>query len=194
MVQQADVVLPVRMCEVVYTFDMQGAAFWRAATMDTTDMLGDVLAFLRAHDVRFCAIGGVAVNAYVEPVVTLDLDLVLAAPDLVRVSPLLASDFSVERFAHSLNLAKPGSDLRVQLQTDARYAPFVDRAQEARVLGITLPVARIEDVLQGKVWAATDPGRRGSKRQKDLADIARIIESRPDLRTKVPAEVLGRLV
>lgn len=162
--------------------------------MDTTDLLGDVLAFLRARDVRFCAIGGVAVNAYVEPVVTLDLDLVLAAPDLVRIEPLLASEFSVERFALSLNLAKPGSGLRVQLQTDIRNAPFVDHAQEARVLGIELPVARIEDVLQGKVWAATDLGRRGSKRQKDLADIARILESRPDLRAMVPAEVLGRLV
>jgi hypothetical protein len=36
--------------------------------------------------------------------------------------------------------------------------------------------ARVEDVLQGKVWAVQDSSRRGSKRQKDLADIARILE------------------
>jgi hypothetical protein len=162
--------------------------------MDRTDMLGEVLALLAASEVKFCAIGGVAVNAYTEPVVTLDLDLVLAAPDLVRVEPLLAAAFSIERFPHSVNLAKPGSDLRVQLQTDPRYAPFVDRAAPATVLGVDLPVARLEDVLQGKVWAVLDPARRPSKRQKDLADIARILEHRPALRSSVPAEVLARLI
>jgi hypothetical protein len=173
---------------------MQATTFWRAVTMDRTDMLGDVLAFLASHDVRFCAIGGVAVNAYVEPVVTLDLDLVIAAPDLARVMPLLAAEFTADRLEHRLNLAKPGSDLRVQVQTDPRYAPFVDRAARAIVLGVELPVARIEDVLQGKVWAAVDPQRRASKRQKDLADIARILESRPQLRATVPGEILARLI
>ena len=173
---------------------MRAVTFWKAVTMDRTDMLGELLAFFAANDVTFCAIGGVAVNAYVEPVVTLDLDLVLAAPDLARVEPLLAELFTVERFAHSVNLAKSGSDLRVQLQTDPRYAAFVDRAVRATVLGIELPVARVEDVLQGKVWAALDPDRRASKRQKDLADIARILESRPQLRGVVPGELLERLI
>ena len=173
---------------------MQAVAFWKAVTMDRTDMLGEVLAFLAANEVKFCAIGGVAVNAYVEPVVTLDLDLVLAAPDLLRVEPQLARVFAVERFPHSVNLAKPGSDLRVQLQTDPRYSVFVDRAVRAMVLGIELPVAHVEDVLQGKVWAALDPARRASKRQKDLADIARLLESRPELRSSVPNEILTRLI
>jgi hypothetical protein len=162
--------------------------------MDHTDMLGEVLAFLAANDVRFCAIGGVAVNAYAEPVVTLDLGLVLAAPDLLRVEPLLGEAFTVEHFPHSVNLAKAGSDLRVQLQTDPRYLAFVDRAVLATVLGVELPVARVEDVLQGKVWAALDPTRRASKRLKDLADIARILETRPALRASVPEEILARLV
>lgn len=62
------------------------------------------------------------------------------------------------------------------------------------VLGVQLPVARIEDVLQGKVWAVIDETRRPSKRQKDLADIARILEAYPDLRARVPGDVLARLV
>jgi hypothetical protein len=173
---------------------MQAVAFWKAVTMDQTDMLGGVLAFLAEHEVRFCAVGGVAVNAYVDPVVTLDLDLVLAAPDLTRVEALLETHFRVERFPHSVNLSQPGSDLRVQLQTDPRYAAFVDRAIRATVLGVELPVAQLEDVLQGKVWAALDPTRRGSKRQKDLADIARVLESRPALRAMVPADILARLI
>ena len=38
-----------------------------------------------------------------------------------------------------------------------------------------------KDVLQGKIWAYKDEERRKSKRQKDLADIFRIIESFPEL-------------
>lgn len=59
---------------------------------------------------------------------------------------------------------------------------------------MTLPVASVEDVLQGKIWAVMDPERRGSKRQKDLADIARILEKYPDLRTRVPQEIRARLL
>jgi len=40
----------------------------------------------------------------------------------------------------------------------------------------------------------TDTTRRSSKRQKDLADIARLLEAYPELRARVPAEVLEKLV
>jgi hypothetical protein len=43
------------------------------------------------------------------------------------------------------------------------------------------------------VWAAQDPTRRPSKRQKDLADISRLLEAHPELRARVPADVLARL-
>ena len=82
----------------------------------------------------------------------------------------------------------------MQIQTDPRYAPFVDRATEREVLGVRLPIASIEDVLQGKVWAVEDSTRRASKRQKDLADIARLLDDRPDLRSRVPDMVLQRLI
>jgi hypothetical protein len=62
--------------------------------------------------------------------------------------------------------------------TDPRYAAFVSGASQREVLGLSLPVAPVEAVLQGKVWAAQDPGRRPSKRQKDLADIARLLLAR----------------
>jgi hypothetical protein len=86
---------------------------------------------------------------------------------------------TVALFPHSLNVSAAGSDLRVQIQTDPRYGGFVDRAVTRDGLGRCLPVAAIEGVLQGKVWAALDETRRPSKRQKDLADIARIIEAYP---------------
>jgi hypothetical protein len=168
--------------------------FWRAVTLDQSNFLDEFLALLRQADVRWCLIGGQAVNAYVDPVVSLDLDIVIGARDLESVLPMLELRFTVTSFPHSLNVAAGDSDLRVQIQLDPRYLAFVDRAQPRPVLGIELPVARVEDVLQGKIWAASDPSRRGSKRQKDLADIARLIESHPDLRPLVPAEIQDRLI
>lgn len=39
----------------------------------------------------------------------------------------------------------------------------------------------LEDTLQGKIRAWSDPTRRQSKLLKDLADIARLVESHPEL-------------
>ena len=173
---------------------MQALAFWKAVTVDRSDLLGQLLGLLRGDDVRFCAIGGLAVNAYVEPLVSLDLDLVVAVDQMSQVESLLTSEFKVERFPHSVNVSLAGSDLRVQIQTDPRYADFVKRSARRNVLGLDLPVASVDDLLRGKIWAAQDSTRRGSKRQKDLADIARLLEAYPYLRVQVPEEILARLV
>ena len=162
--------------------------------MDQSNLLEKLIALLNEHGIRFCVIGGQAVNAYVEPLVSLDLDLVVAVEQLAQAEALLEPLFDVKRFPHSLNISASGSDLRVQLQTDARYSPFVERSSTRTVLGMSLPIASLDDVLQGKIWAVLDPERRGSKRQKDLADIARIIEQYPDLRIRVPQGILARLV
>jgi hypothetical protein len=173
---------------------VQALAYWKAVTTDKAGFLDRVIALLAESGVRYCVIGGQAVNAFVEPVVSLDLDLAVATADLVSAEDLLGRHFRVERFPHSVNVSMPGSDLRVQLQTDPRYGAFVAGASERNVLGLTLPVARLEDVLQGKVWAAGDPARRASKRQKDLADISRLLEAHPELRTRVPDDILSRLI
>ncbi|MDX1522520.1 MAG: nucleotidyl transferase AbiEii/AbiGii toxin family protein [Anaerolineae bacterium] len=162
--------------------------------MDQENFLERLISLLEAQGIRYCVIDRQAVNAYVEPLVSLDLDLVVAMEQLQEVEALLAENFRVKQFPHSLNVSLAGSDLRVQIQTDPRYAPFPERASSGNVLGITLPVASVEDVLAGKVWAAQDSTRRASKRQKDLADIARLIEAYPGLRDRVPSDVLSRLV
>ena len=162
--------------------------------MNQENALESLISRLEEHGIRYCLIGGQAVNAYVEPLVSLDLDLVVAIGQLEQVETLLAESFEVKRFPHSLNVSLPQSDIRVQIQTDQRYASFPERATPRNVLGLTLPVASLEDVLQGKIWAALDPARRGSKRQKDLADIARLLEAFPELHTQTPPEILKRLI
>jgi hypothetical protein len=173
---------------------LEAQAYWKLVARDGEAMLERVLATLEQLGVRYCVIGDCAVNAYVEPLVSLDVDLVIAADDLQTVMAMLERSFSLQRFAHSVNVVGSGSHVRVQLQTDPRYATFVDRAERRTVLGIEMPVAAIEDVLKGKTWAAMDAARRPSKRQKDLADIARLLEARPDLGELVPQEIRRRLV
>ncbi len=162
--------------------------------MDRGNFLERVLEFLRTSGVRYCVIGGAGVNAYADPVVTEDLDIVIAAGEIETLKAAFAREFKVEQFAHSINVSVPDSKLRVQIQTDPRYFSFLDRATVRNVMDFQLPVARIDDILQGKIWAALDETRRQSKRQKDLADIARIIEVSPELRGRVPAELLSKLI
>jgi hypothetical protein len=162
--------------------------------MDDSDLLHSLISLLDEHKTRYCVIGGQAVNAYAEPLVSLDLDIVIAAEDLERVEALCREVFTVERFPHSINLSKAESDLRVQIQTDVRYLGFPEHASPRNVLGVTLPVACVEDVLQGKIWAVKDSTQRASKRQKDLADIARLLEEHPSLRDQVPVEILDLLI
>jgi hypothetical protein len=173
---------------------MQALTFWKTVTMDYSNLLENLIDLLKKHDIRFCVIGGQAVNAYAEPLVSLDLDLVVAVDQIDKVEALFEKQFVVKRFPHSLNVTVPHSDIRVQIQTDERYGSFLERASMRSVLGMELPVASVEDVLQGKIWAALDSERRGSKRQKDLADIARILENYPQYRSRMPKEILNRLL
>ena len=98
--------------------------------MDATDLLERLVALFEEQHIAYCVIGGQGVNAYVEPLVSLDLDVVVVSEQLAEVEKLLAVSFSVRRFPHSLNVATPGSDLRVQIQTDARYTDFPARASQ----------------------------------------------------------------
>ena len=122
--------------------------------------------------------------------VSLDLDIVIVASHLEKLCTKAGeAGLQIERFEHSINLSSQKSDLRIQLQTDARYQEFILRSQRKNVLGYEMMVATIEDVLKGKLWAYTDQTRRKSKRQKDLADIARLVETHPALLTYLPDAV-----
>lgn len=135
----------------------------------------------------YCMIGGLAVNCYVEPVYTMDADIVISSPSLDSVrTQLQASGFSLEEFPHSLNAQMPGSALRIQFTKDPRYQAFVARATDKKVLGVSVKVAALEDLVQGKVWAWEDSTRRLSKRQKDQADLVRIAETFPEVRKLLP--------
>src|SRR5574341_2013127 len=106
---------------------MRALAFWKVVTVDQAGFLDRLIALLTDQRIRYCVVGGQAVNAYAEPVVSLDLDLAVAVDGLARAEAFLRSALSVERHAHSLNISEAGSDLRVQIRTDPRYAVFAER-------------------------------------------------------------------
>jgi hypothetical protein len=155
------------------------------------DILQQMLDLLNEIKADYCVIGGLAVNAYVEPVVSLDLDLVVVAEATKGLLQAAEKTFRIEEFPHSVNLTSTKSDLRIQLQTDSRYQAFIARSSTKSVMGYEMKVAAMEDVLRGKIWAYSDEQRRKSKRQKDLADILRLVESYPHLKELLP-EALRR--
>jgi hypothetical protein len=163
--------------------------FLRAVANDKPDLIQLLLNVLSEARANYCVIGGLAVNAYTEPVVRLDLGIVIAADEIERICKAAARVFRIKRFPNSINLSAPGSDLRIQIQTDPRYQDFPERAIVRNVLGYSMKVAAPEDVLRGKVWAWSDEQRRRSKRQKDLADILRLVEAQPALAELLPPDL-----
>ncbi len=172
---------------------MTEKSFLNSVTNGKEDVLQKFLDLLEAINVEYCVIGGLAVNAYVEPVVSLDLDVVVALSGKERLLKAVGGLFSAESFEHSINLTTDKSDLRLQIQTDSRYQDFLKRALKKLVMGYQMNIASVEDVLTGKSWDYLDDTRRKSKRQKDLADIFRIVESYPHLKAQLPDSIRGLL-
>ena len=165
--------------------------FFNSIVNGNTDSIQLFLEMLEDTESDYCIIGGLAVNAYAEPVVSLDMDIVVIVQKLDELCARASEKgMSIKRFPNSINLSLKGSDLRIQLQTDPRYQSFISRSDNRNVLGYNMAVASLADVLQGKVWAYLDQSRRSSKRQKDLADIMRLVETHPELEENLPPDII----
>ena len=152
------------------------------------------VARLLAPHTPWCLIGGLAVNCYVEPVYTLDADIVVVASVLPKIETALRdAGFTIRSFPNSLNARRRDSQLSIQFTTDPRYQPFVEDTRVMPVLGVPVPVASLEKIVQGKIWAWRDPARRATKRKKDELDLLRIAETHEALRPLIPAEILAQL-
>jgi hypothetical protein len=126
-------------------------------------------------------IGGLAVNCYVEPVYTVDADILVVTEKLDKARE------------HLRRGKDDQSQLQIQFTPDPRYQPFVTRAVKREVLGQSVPVADVKDIVQGRVWAWNDPQRRLSKRKKDELDLIRVGEAYPELRCEMPREIVTQL-
>ena len=117
------------------------------------------------------------------------MDIVVASDSVERaVSLLEAEGFQAERFQWSVNF-KGHSAVSVQLSTEDFYRDFPSRSVPADVHGILMRVASLEDTLRAKIKAWSDPKRIPSRRIKDLADIARLVEAHVSLWEQLPGNL-----
>lgn len=156
--------------------------FYDWQTAGGTDDVMRMIDCLERADIAWCAIGGVAVNHWAdEPMVTQDVDFVVAAESVEFAIKLLEdAGFKSERYPWSINF-RGYSKVSIQLSTDDFYKDFPNRSVPADIHGILMRVASLTDTLRGKIIAWRDTERRQSKKLKDLGDIARLVESHPDL-------------
>ncbi|MDD5674158.1 MAG: nucleotidyl transferase AbiEii/AbiGii toxin family protein [Chitinivibrionales bacterium] len=156
--------------------------FYDWQTDGGTDDIMRIIDCLERKDISWCAIGGIAVNHWAqEPMVTQDVDIVVVTESLEKVTKLLEEEgFKSERFDWSINF-KGKSKVSIQISTEDFYKEFPSRSVPADVHGILMRVASLEDTLKGKIEAWKDPTRKQSKKIKDLGDIARLVESHPQL-------------
>ena len=172
---------------------MTAAEIYDSVTSGGANDFAEVVAVLNRNR-PWCLIGGLAVNCFVEPVYTVDVDVVVVAANLEQIGrELQAAGFRVKRFEHSVNAQRARSDLNVQFTTDSRYQDFLAGATQREVLGVAVPVASLEDIVRGKVWAWQDKQRRSTKRKKDELDLMRIGEAHSQLRRLIPAEIVKQL-
>lgn len=164
--------------------------FYDWQTSGGTNDVMRLVDLLERIDIGWCVIGGVAVNHWAEqPMVTQEVDLVVASDAIDRVVLLLEeAGFRSERFPWSVNF-KGHSAVSIQLSTEDFYHEFPSRAVPADVHGILMRVASLGDTLRGKIKAWSEPTRRQSKRIKNLADIARLVETHPELWDDLPGEL-----
>lgn len=168
--------------------NMREAEFLAGLTGNDSDFRL-ALECLRSCGQPFCLIGGLAVNHYTEPVVTLDAHFALAAEAGIAQA-LRNKGFQVQSFPHSINAQLLGSRLRLQITINSRYAGFPQRAVPGRVFGFDMPVASLTDLVQGKLWAMQSEERLASKRAKDRADLIRLCESHPAAIPIIPARLI----
>ncbi|HVQ36531.1 MAG TPA: hypothetical protein VMS31_03310 [Pyrinomonadaceae bacterium] len=172
---------------------MTASEVFESVTGSGSSDLALVVRILNKH-APWCLIGGLAVNCYVEPVFTLDADLVVVSTELEAIkSELVEVGFLLEEFPHSLNASMKGSQLRIQFTLDPRYQQFLTDTKRMNVLGEEVQVASLSNVTLGKIWAWSDLQRRPTKRKKDELDLMRILESYPNLRSMMPQEIKDQL-
>ena len=125
--------------------------FYDWQTAGGTDDVMRLVDCLERADIRWCAIGGIAVNHWAaEPMVTQDVDIVVAAQEIERAVRLLeAAGFRSERFEWSVNF-RGQSRISIQLSTEDFYREFPARSVAADIHGILMRVAAIEDTLDMK--------------------------------------------
>lgn len=144
---------------------MSDEPIFDAVVIDGTRDLANVAAALDARGLQWCLIGGAAVDDYAPPTIyTNCLDAATDGEPGFSLSDLAEKGFrvQVDAPAQIASVTRPGSGhrLRVRLHFAARFALMPRRATRRVILGRTLPVASLSDVVAALLWQRADGGMR----------------------------------
>ena len=73
--------------------------FFKKLINDKNDFLQQFLDLLHENKIDYCVIDGLAVNAYVEPVVSLDLDIIIATNAITSLKQKARKLFKTKTFS-----------------------------------------------------------------------------------------------
>lgn len=162
---------------------MNARKFFNKVTNSKFDIIEEFLKILKEKRIPYCVIGGFAINAYCEPLITLDFDCVIDEKRIGELKEVLKTKgFKVKTHPYTFEIKHPESDLRIQIQRDKRFQEFIKKAKIKKVLGYKIKVASKEDLLISKIWCMKDKTRNKLKREKDNLDIKRLVEKFPELK------------
>ena len=142
---------------------------------------------------NYCFIGGLALNAYCEPVFTADADIVLAV-DNKQLSEfreqLKSLGFKTKLHKYWLSAYKKASHLQIQITKDERYRNFPLNAKSRDIFGLPAKVASVKDLTKGKLMAYNSPERSEVKRAKDRLDLIRLGVAFSEIHNMLPEDIL----
>lgn len=172
---------------------MTARQFYDWQTLGGAKDVSRLVAVLEDREIPWCMIDGLAVNHWAaEPMATAYVDLVIATDKIEDATAALKDlGFAERRFEWSINFKGESGFHPDQHRRFLQRFPGPRRSRQRP----RHPHAggSLEDTLAGKLKAYREPDRRPSKRQKDLADLSRLIESHPEIQSKIPEAILSRL-
>ena len=154
-------------------------AMWKGEALvespvDMTAALREAVLVLETARTPYMLIGGLAVAVQTKmPRAT--IDVVFAVRSAVSRKPLIDA-FIAEGFklkgehAHTVNL-EHRTGAPVQLAFDPAFDAAIDRAEPGSLHGGSFRLATRADLIESKLRASKDPGRRRSKALRDQADV-----------------------
>ena len=166
---------------------MTAKEFMKAVANGKNDIIQVLLDILTEADIPYCVIDGFAVNAYVEPVVSLDLDIVVIAGQVEQICAKAAEQgLKVERFPHSINLSSTRSDLRRDTDKGQQAGDDRDRVQAGPLPVVTAQMEPHPELVEREAEADTVQHRYGHQplRRRLPED-----EQGPDARQQKDTEV-----
>jgi hypothetical protein len=136
------------------------------------DVLRRIIAVFERAQSPWALVGAQAVNLYVRPRATVDLDFVVETRKLTSIVKLAEEEFGELR-THDVGAALRLLDISVDLIRSDNHALFraaLDLAREEQ--GLRVPPAELIVVL--KFMSAVSPWRDPADRRQDAADLIRI--------------------